>query len=64
MPAKLSRALKFAVLGALPGGVMLLLAFFVIKGEWQLTVGAPGFILLPAGFVLGFLFGWFAQPTR
>lgn len=59
MPEKLKNALKFAVIGAVPGLVLVLLAQFVIKGEMQLTVGAPGLLLLPLGFVGGLLYGWF-----
>ncbi|TWP50290.1 hypothetical protein FKR81_21565 [Lentzea tibetensis] len=59
MPEKLKNALKFAVIGALPGLLLVLLAQFVIKGEMQLSVGAPGLILLPMGFVGGLIYGWF-----
>lgn len=51
-------ALKWGVVGALPGLLLLFLAYFVIEGEWQLTVGAPGFILAPLGFLGGAVYGW------
>lgn len=58
---KLRRALAGAALGAAPGIVMVLLAQFVIKGEMQLSIGAPGIVIAVLGLLLGFLFGWNRQ---
>ena len=41
------------VIGAAPGLILVLLAEFVIDGEMQLTVGAPGIILAVVGAVVG-----------
>jgi hypothetical protein len=45
------------MIGALPGVVLVLLAQYVIKGEMQLTIGAPGILLAVVGCVVGFLVG-------
>jgi hypothetical protein len=44
-------------LGALPGLMLIVLARFVITGEMELTVGAPGFVLAPVGALLGLVIG-------
>jgi hypothetical protein len=46
-----------AVIGAVPGLILVLLAEYVIEGEMQLTVGAPGFLLAIAGAVAGLVVG-------
>jgi hypothetical protein len=46
------------VLGVLPGAFLVFLAEFVITGEWQLTVGAPGFALAGIGAIAGFAVGF------
>ena len=51
------RAIAGAAIGAMPGVILVLLAQFVIKGEMQLTVGAPGILLAVAGAVAGFAVG-------
>lgn len=45
------------LIGAVPGLILVLLAQFVIKGEMQLTVGAPGILLAIAGAIIGFVIG-------
>jgi hypothetical protein len=46
-----------AVIGAAPGLILVFLAEFVIEGEMQLTLGAPGILLAVAGAVIGFVLG-------
>jgi len=53
MRSTLGRGLLGAVIGAAPGAVVVLLAEFVIKGEWQLTIGAPGMMLAVIGAIVG-----------
>ena len=38
--------------------ILVFLAEFVIEGEMQLTIGAPGIFLAVAGAVIGFVLGW------
>jgi hypothetical protein len=57
MNARLSTALVYAAIGAAPGIVLVLVAQFVIDGEMELTVGAPGFLLAAAGAIAGLIFG-------
>lgn len=53
-----ARPVLFAMLiGAAPGLVLVLLAQFVISGEMQLTVGAPGMLLAVAGGAAGLVLG-------
>ncbi|RSM86857.1 hypothetical protein DMH04_11385 [Kibdelosporangium aridum] len=58
MAPKLGRTIAGAIYGVLPGVILVLLAHFVIIGEWQLTIGANGlaqaFIGLVAGAVVGY----------
>jgi hypothetical protein len=61
---KLGRALLGMVIGAVPGLILVLLAQFVIKGEMQLTVGAPGILLAIAGAVIGFVVGLMWRSRR
>jgi hypothetical protein len=56
------RAIAGAVIGATPGVILVLLAQFVIKGELQLTVGAPGILLAVAGAIAGFAVGLRTSP--
>ena len=56
------RAIAGAAIGAMPGVVLVLLAQFVIKGEMQLTVGAPGIVLAVVGAVAGFVVGLRISP--
>ena len=56
------RAIAGAAIGALPGVILVLLAQFVIKGEMQLTVGAPGIMLAVVGAVAGFAVGLRTSP--
>lgn len=51
------RLLLYALAGATPGLLMVLVAQFLIEAEMQLTVGAPGFVLAAIGAVVGFLLG-------
>lgn len=51
------RGIAGAVIGAIPGVILILLAEFVIEGEAQLSVGAPGIMLAAAGAVAGFVIG-------
>lgn len=60
--ARATRALRGAVVGALPGVALVLIAQFAIDGEMQLTVGAPGLLLAVAGAVLGLAYG--SWPRR
>jgi len=60
---KFLAGLRGAAVGAVPGLVLVLLAQFVIKGEMQLTVGAPGIVLAVVGVVVGFAIGW-SRATR
>jgi hypothetical protein len=58
MRTSLGRGVAGAVVGAVPGLILFLVAEFVIEGELQLTVGAPGIMLAVAGAVVGFVVGW------
>jgi hypothetical protein len=53
MKSNLGRGLLGAVIGAAPGAAVVLVAQFVIKGEWQLTIGAPGMMLAVFGAIVG-----------
>jgi hypothetical protein len=55
---KMGRGVSGAVIGAAPGLILVFLAEFVIEGEMQLTIGAPGILLAVAGAVIGFVLGW------
>lgn len=55
MRSRIGRGVLGAVIGAVPGTVMVLLAQFVINGEMQLTVGAPGILLAAVGAIVGFV---------
>lgn len=48
-------ALTGMLIGATPGAILVLLAQFVIEGEMQLTIGAPGMLLAVAGGVAGII---------
>lgn len=61
---RLSSALRMAVIGATPGVVLVLLAQFVVTGEMQLTVGAPGLLLAVVGGVTGLVVGFVRRPDR
>ncbi len=50
-------AMAGMLIGATPGVLLVLLAEFVIDGEMQLTVGAPGLILAVVGAVAGLVVG-------
>jgi len=63
MNQHLTRALIFAAVGAAPGLVLVLLATFVIQGEMELTVGAPGILIALAGAVTGAVYG-LRRPRR
>ena len=52
------------VIGAVPGLILVLLAQFVIKGEMQLTVGAPGILLAIAGAIVGLIVGLARKSRR
>lgn len=45
------------LIGALPGVILVLVAQFIIDGEMQLTVGAPGFLLAFVGGAAGLVTG-------
>jgi hypothetical protein len=51
------------VIGAVPGVILVLIAQFVIKGEWQLTIGAPGLVLAGVGAIVGFILGASRRPA-
>ena len=53
-----------AAIGAAPGVVLVLLAQFVIKGEMQLTIGAPGIVVAAVGSIVGFIVGWGRSARR
>lgn len=52
-----SRALLGTLIGAAPGAALVLVAQFLIDGEMQLTVGAPGILLGAAGGLAGLVIG-------
>jgi hypothetical protein len=51
------RGVLGAVIGAVPGLILVLLAEYVIEGEMQLTIGAPGFALAIGGALAGLVVG-------
>ena len=53
-----------AVVGALPGIIIVLIAQFVIVGEMQLSIGAPGILIAIAGAVAGAVFGFMRPPRQ
>ncbi|HEX2259617.1 MAG TPA: hypothetical protein VHJ40_07725 [Actinomycetota bacterium] len=57
VPKRLMEGLRWGIVGAIPGLILVLLAQFVIEGEMQLTVGAPGTLLAIAGALVGFTVG-------
>lgn len=61
---KIRRGLLGAVIGAAPGLILVLLAQFVIDGEMQLTVGAPGILLAAGGAIAGFVVGAIRGTAR
>jgi hypothetical protein len=58
MIIKLGRGVAGAFIGSLPGMALILFAQFVVEGEAQLTVGAPGILLVPLGSIVGFAIGF------
>lgn len=60
---RLERGLVGALIGVLPGLIMYLIAEFLIKGEWQLTIGAPGILIGICGAILGFALGFFGRKA-
>lgn len=52
-------ALTGMCIGAAPGALLVLLAEFVVDGEMQLTVGAPGLLLAAIGAAAGLFVGAF-----
>jgi hypothetical protein len=58
MRSKVGRGVVGALVGATPGILLVLLAQFVISGELQLTVGAPGIMIAVLGLVVGFGVGF------
>jgi hypothetical protein len=60
----LVRALVGAVLGALPGLLLVLVAQFGIEGEMQLTIGVWGIWLAVAGALIGLVIGLRRQGGR
>lgn len=58
MRSKVGRGVVGAFIGAIPGVLLVLLAQFVISGELQLTVGAPGIMIAALGLVVGFGMGF------
>ena len=63
MNQHLARGLTFAAIAAAPGLMLVLLATFVIQGEMELTVGAPGILIALAGAVTGVVYG-LQRPRR
>lgn len=51
------RAVRWALIGALPGVVLILIAQFLIQGEMQLSVGVPAIWIALAGAGVGFALG-------
>lgn len=45
-----------ALIGAVPGGVMVLLTI-PVSGEWELTLGVSGILLAAIGMVIGAIIG-------
>ncbi len=60
---KFIKGMLGAAIGAAPGLILVLLAFFVIKGEWQLTIAAMGLMTLGVGSIAGFAVGWSRSPA-
>ena len=60
----LMKGLLGAAIGASPGLILLLLAFFVIKGEWALTIAALGLFVTAVGAIAGFTVGWSRSARR
>lgn len=58
------RALVGMLLGAGPGLLLVLLAEYVVAGEMQLTVGAPGLLLAVVGAVAGLVSGALTATRR
>lgn len=54
MRSKFGRGIVGALVGATPGILLVLLAQFVVSGEPQLTIGAPGIVIAGLGLVVGF----------
>lgn len=61
---RIGRALRAALLGSLPGVAMVLVAQYLIEGEMQLTVGAPGLLLAGFGAAVGFAYGLWPVGKR
>lgn len=57
MKTRFGRGVAGGVIGALPGVALVVLAQYVIEGEMQLTIGAPGILLAVVGCVAGFVVG-------
>jgi len=53
MKTGFGRGVVGALTGVLPGVILVLLAQFVIEGEWQLTIGAPGVLIAVLGAIVG-----------
>ncbi len=45
-----------AIVGAIPGGIMVLLTI-PVSGEWELTLGANGILLVIMGMLIGGIVG-------
>lgn len=54
---RLVRGLVWGIVGGLPGLIIYLIAEFLVRGEWQLTIGAPGILIGICGLILGFALG-------
>lgn len=61
---QLGRGIVGALLGALPGFVLILIAEYAIEGEVQLTVGVGGIWLAVAGALVGLILGLRGQRRR
>ena len=61
--SRIWRGVVGAIIGVTPGLILVLLAQFVIEGEWQLTVGASGVLLGGAGALAGFVLGLSRRST-
>jgi hypothetical protein len=57
----MQHVLKGALIGLIPGGVMVLLAAVFSRDEWALTVGMGGFFVAVIGAVIG---GFIAYQRR
>ncbi len=56
MSCAIKRIIIGALVGAVPGGGMILLTI-PVSGEWELTLGVSGMLLATTGMVIGAIVG-------